>query len=476
MMKNLLVAAAALASGASATAVPWKNCGPSSGAVGQVTAVTASPYPLVAGENSTISFDVSVADDVASGTYQTTISYEGINLYSGHGSVCALNKGGCPINKGALVLSSSEAISSSAPAGTYDIKFAAENGAGASVFCATMTMKVVDAAAGGASLDGGFAAPDDDEPINNEAFIDYINSAAKTWTAGESTRWTGLTFRHARMMCGALEEPAEVKLPLREPHVVAPGSVPDSFDSREQWGSVCPSVKDIRDQASCGSCWAVSAAETQTDRTCIASNGTVSPYLSGADILSCCSFFCGSGCDGGFPSAAQSYWVSTGVVTGGPYGSNQGCFDYPIPMCEHHVSGPLPPCTEGGSTPACNKTCADGATWAASKHFGKTSYSVSSDVEQIQTEIMTHGPVQGTFTVYADFPTYKSGVYQHTTGAALGGHAIKIIGWGVEDGTPYWLVANSWNTGWGNAGFFKILRGSDECGIESGIAAGLPKL
>ena len=47
---------------------------------------------------------------------------------------------------------------------------------------------------------------------------------------------------------------------------------------------------------------------------------------------------------------------------------------------------------------------------------------------------MTNGPVEATFTVYMDFLTYKSGIYQHTSGAALGDHAIKIIGWGVENG------------------------------------------
>jgi len=33
------------------------------------------------------------------------------------------------------------------------------------------------------------------------------------------------------------------------------------------------------------------------------------------------------------------------------------------------------------------------------------------------------------------------------------------MGWGVQDGTPYWLCANSWNSDWGDNGFFKILRG-----------------
>lgn len=85
---------------------------------------------------------------------------------------------------------------------------------------------------------------------------------------------------------------------------------------------------------------------------------------------------------------------------------------------------------------------------------------------------MTNGPVECAFTVYEDFLTYKSGVYVHKTGAALGGHAVKMLGWGVDNNTPYWLIANSWNSDWGNKGYFEILRGSNECGIESEIVAG----
>ena len=44
------------------------------------------------------------------------------------------------------------------------------------------------------------------------------------------------------------------------------------------------------------------------------------------------------------------------------------------------------------------------------------------------------------------------GVYKHETGEFLGGHAVKILGWGVEDGMDYWLVANSWNADWGDEG------------------------
>ena len=70
--------------------------------------------------------------------------------------------------------------------------------------------------------------------------------------------------------------------------------------------------------------------------------------------------------------------------------------------------------------------------------------------------------------------TYKSGVYHHINGSSLGGHSVKIIGWGIENDVPYWLVANSWNEDWGDKGLFKIKRGSNECGIEKEVVAGIP--
>ena len=44
------------------------------------------------------------------------------------------------------------------------------------------------------------------------------------------------------------------------------------------------------------------------------------------------------------------------------------------------------------------------------------------------------------------------------------------------DGTKFWRVANSWDTTWGEGGYFRIVRGKDECGIESGIVAWTPQV
>jgi len=56
----------------------------------------------------------------------------------------------------------------------------------------------------------------------------------------------------------------------------------------------------------------------------------------------------------------------------------------------------------------------------------------------------------------------------------LGGHAVKLIGWGEENGVPYWLMVNSWNEDWGDMGFFKIRRGTNECGVDNSTTAGVP--
>lgn len=231
-------------------------------------------------------------------------------------------------------------------------------------------------------------------------------------------------------------------------------------------------------QADCGSCWAFGAAEVITDRNCIHSADHQQFHVSAGDIAFCCGFSCGNGCDGGYPSGALGFWTSTGVNSGGQYNSSQGCYPYPIKTCDHHIK-PIAPRQECAKTimpsPQCPEKCTNGkdaGQWS-DVIKGASSYAVQG-VEQIQQEIFENGPVEGTFTVYEDFLTYKSGVYQHTTGQMLGGHAIKILGWGVEDGTDYWLVANSWNVDWGDKGYFKIIRGVDNCGIEDGVVAGMP--
>ena len=53
--------------------------------------------------------------------------------------------------------------------------------------------------------------------------------------------------------------------------------------------------------------------------------------------------------------------------------------------------------------------------------------------------------------VYQSFYDYKSGIYHKGIHDMfpVGGHAVKLIGWGTQDGDDYWICANSWGTEWG---------------------------
>jgi len=311
--------------------------------------------------------------------------------------------------------------------------------------------------------------------VESDEMINHINEVVKTtWKAGKNFPNTPKSVIQGMLGVLPSYKYNGEKAPIMMHEV--PNDLPANFDAREYWPN-CPTIKEVRDQGPCGSCWAFGAVEAMSDRICIFSKGKVNVHISAEDLLSCC-YTCGMGCNGGFPAAAWSYFRRQGLVSGGNYNTQQGCRPYTMPTCEHHVPGPRGPCPAIKPTPKCDEHCEKGynVTYNNDKHYGATNYGVSNDEKQIMTEIMNFGPVEAAFTVYADFPSYKSGVYQHVSGSALGGHAIKVLGWGVEASTPYWLVANSWNTDWGNNGFFKILRGKNECGIEDEIVAGHPKV
>lgn len=310
-----------------------------------------------------------------------------------------------------------------------------------------------------------------------------VNAADAGWVAAAPHHRFG-DLSDVAKVCGTWTKGhanyVDMKLPRHQADLspLPPAAIPSDFDARTNWPK-CSIISKIRDQSACGSCWAFGSTEAFEDSRC-AMTGEDKEF-STEDTAGCCSgLACGmsQGCNGGQPSAALSWMTKTGVVSGGDYPDAQnatgGCKAYALAPCAHHVppSPQYPACPTKEYSIKCSKVCDSGSnvTYADDKTKGVKASSLSS-VAGMQTAIMTGGPLAVAFEVYADFPTYRSGVYRHLTGSSLGGHAVEMIGWGVLNGTDYWLIKNSWNEQWGDGGTFKILRGKDECGIEDDVTA-----
>ena len=323
-------------------------------------------------------------------------------------------------------------------------------------------------------------------PALIQSIVDEVNSRdERTWAASvEIERFNGATLGAAKRQCGTvLNSPRRRELPQVTYSEMDDTLIPNSFDSRRDFGQECASlIGTARDQSNCGSCWSFSTTTALEDRLCLSSKGSDSSRLklSPLDTLSCCNSEAGCnsfGCDGGDPASAWEWFVQSGVVSGGDYGNKETCKPYAFPSCAHHVKVPdMKPCSGDSeySTPICELRCSNeqyrNASYEGDKHKSLTAYTVKGDEKSIKIEIMKHGPVSAAFMVYEDFLTYTGGIYHHITGQAIGGHAVKLIGWGEEKGVKYWLLLNSWNPSWGEQGAFRMKL--NEGGIMDEITAG----
>jgi cathepsin B len=312
-----------------------------------------------------------------------------------------------------------------------------------------------------------------------------VRAAGAKWEAGVNDKFVNMTLSQIKALMGT-KRGAEMRAAQARHTAAWSGTalpleaLPTNFSVRTQWPACANVTGHIRDQSACGSCWAFGSTEALNDRMCI-SHG-ITYLLSTEDTMSCCTGFAclgSSGCDGGVPDEAWQYFANTGVVTGGDYDevdTGASCAPYPFPFCSHHESGKYPMCPSAEYTaPGCPTSCPDkkyAGSWSSDKHLAKNSYNYNT-VQDAMTGLFQSGSVTVSFDVYEDFLTYKGGVYQPTSSNLLGGHSVKLVGWGTTtDGTPYWLVQNSWNQYWGLNGDFMILRGQDCCGIEDDMVAG----
>jgi cathepsin B len=318
--------------------------------------------------------------------------------------------------------------------------------------------------------------------------VDEINgSPGVLWKAGYSKRFNDMPLSAFKSLCGVKPDSWGMVQALPRPYKnIVDYTIPDSFDSETNWKECAHIIGDIRDQSMCGCCWAFGGASAASDRLCISTKGKIAVPLSAQDVCFCSSF---DGCGGGQISTPWDFIGSTGAVTGGqvnntyPTGdaSEKFCSDFSLPHCHHHgPQGNDPYPAEGApgcpqqSSPQCPRKCDAGASsdhsdFSSDKYTFTGGTQSASGEQEIQQAIMAGGPVETAFTVYTDFANYVSGIYHHVSGSVEGGHAVRIVGWGVENGNKYWKVANSWNPYWGEKGYFRIKRGNSECGIEDGV-------
>ncbi|ETN86091.1 papain family cysteine protease [Necator americanus] len=347
--------------------------------------------------------------------------------------------------------------------------------------------------------------PEEAENLSGEAFAEFLNKRQSFFTAKYTPN--ALNILKMRVMESRFLDNEEGEM-LKEEDMDFSEEIPVSFDARDKWPK-CTSIGFIRDQSHCGSCWAVSSAETMSDRLCVQSNGTIK-------VTSKKKYF--------YP-IRTSLPVARIVVLGRNYelGSlhfkkknihfldveeatqfergnilrtqafaladymeqrqeiSDSCKPYAFYPCKDESYGKCP--KDSFPTPKCRKICQYkySKKYADDKYYANSAYRIPQNETWIKLEIMRNGPVTASFRIYPDFGFYEKGVYVTSGGRELGGHAIKIIGWGTEkvNGTdlPYWLIANSWGTDWGeNNGYFRILRGQNHCQIEQKVIAGMIKV
>ena len=218
----------------------------------------------------------------------------------------------------------------------------------------------------------------------------------------------------------------------------------------------------VKNQASCGSCWAFGTM-SELEAAYLKESGAPQAYVngSGAIIVS-----------GSAPNLAEQQLVSCNPWGWGCGGGNVA-FDmmvpsYCTPTCPSgYYQGAMPEtCFPYTATDASCSYCGT-PTWTPVSSWGYIiDDSTIPTVDQIKNAIYTYGSVS-TY-VYADslFQAYTGGVFNDTNVYTYTNHVIALCGW--DDSKGAWLLKNSWNTGWGIGGFMWITYSS--CRVGEGAA------
>ncbi|MQM21623.1 hypothetical protein Taro_054665, partial [Colocasia esculenta] len=201
--------------------------------------------------------------------------------------------------------------------------------------------------------------------------------------------------------------------------------LPSYKDWREEGAAT-----EVKNQRSCGCCWAFAAVAATEGITQIQTGQLIS--LSEQQLVDCDTATGNQGCDGGLAAIAFQYIESNGLTTED---------EYPY---QAKASG----------------RCALASSTAATI----TGYEiVTPNNEQALLNAVAQQPVAVRVAAGSrDFQLYGGGVFTGGCGSQTN-HAVTIVGYGTAaDGIKYWIAKNSWGTDWGEDGYMRIQRDSED--------------
>jgi cathepsin F len=309
--------------------------------------------------------------------------------------------------------------------------------------------------------------------VSNMAAVDEINSSNMTWKATIENKFGDVTPKefNEMMLMKPFHKPAATHMKAaRKPSLKT--ATAGSFDWRD-YGA----VTQVQDQGTVGSCWAFSTIGSVEGQWFLEKDELVD--LSEEYLVDCdgesdethadCGVF------GGWPYLAYEFILETGGVPTEatyPYCSGTGdcypCMLGPISLC-----GLPPSYCDHNITLA----CPDAQLYASIADWTD----ISTDEAQIAQQLVDIGPLSALLDA-TQLQFYDSGIWTGKvdgSSALLGchadslDHAVLLVGYGTEDGTDYWTVKNSWGEGFGEQGYFRILRGQGTCGINTAVTSAL---
>lgn len=253
--------------------------------------------------------------------------------------------------------------------------------------------------------------------------------------------------------------PSIIKSPLPADYMDL-NNLPPSWDIRSVHGQSFATMN--RNQLVpryCGSCWAHATTSSLSDRINLLRKGqTPFVQLSPQVLVHCVTgpmhdgYPC-RGCHGGNQIAAHDYIARHGVP-------DETCQAYEA-VGNGTQCTPLNICRVCHSFGSC-RAIENPELWYIEEHgqvYGE---------KQMMAEIVARGPIGCTIAWPQSADDYVSGVYNDTSGARGFHHDVEVAGYGItETGVPYWLIRNSMGVYWGEGGWFRMVRGVDNLGIES---------